>query len=50
MLLNIGRDGYSWSSTFTGNYVYRLYLYFGGIYSNDNGARAHGFQLRCLQE
>ena len=49
-LYHVGGRGYSWSSTMTDTYAYYLALRYGGISPNNDYHRAHGFQLRCLQE
>ncbi|MDE5945617.1 MAG: hypothetical protein K2G93_08585 [Rikenella sp.] len=49
-LYNIGRDGFGWTSSFTGANVYRLDFHYNGIYPNSHNCRSYGFQTRCLQE
>ena len=50
-LYSVGSDGYSWSSSVTtGSNGYYFSFGYGGISPNNNGYRAYGFQLRCLQE
>ncbi|MDE5944261.1 MAG: hypothetical protein K2G93_01590 [Rikenella sp.] len=46
---NVGRNGYSWSSTVTGTNAHFLNFNYGGVNPNDNNNRANGLQLRCLQ-
>ncbi|MDE5944259.1 MAG: hypothetical protein K2G93_01580 [Rikenella sp.] len=48
-MYNVGNNGFSWASSFTGTNTYRLNFNSGAVNPNDNGNRANGFQLRCLQ-
>ncbi len=51
-LYDVGSAGYVWSSTIptgSGN-AHNLSFYYGGIYPQLSSNRAHGLQLRCLQE
>jgi hypothetical protein len=48
-LLNVGSDGYYWSSTVDG--TYSRFLYFGSSNARtSNGSRAYGFSVRCLKD
>ena len=50
-LYNVGSHGYSWSSSVAeSGYGYFLDFSHDGIHPNSDYLRAHGFQLRCLQE
>ncbi|MDE6499389.1 MAG: hypothetical protein K2K83_01615 [Rikenella sp.] len=50
-MYSVGHGGYSWaSSVTTGTSAYYLGFTYGGISPNYNSRRAHGLQLRCLQE
>ena len=49
-LFGVGDYGFSWSSFASGDDACRLNFYGGGVYPQNNGCRAYGFQLRCLQE
>ena len=49
-LYSVGDYGFSWSSFASGDDACRLNFYGGGVYPQNNGCRAYGFQLRCLQE
>ncbi|MDE5944260.1 MAG: hypothetical protein K2G93_01585 [Rikenella sp.] len=48
-MYNVGRNGYSWSSTVTGSNGYFLDFNYDWINPNNNNHRANGLQLRCLQ-
>ncbi len=50
MLWSVGDYGFSWSSFASVDDACRLNFYGGGVYPQNNGCRAYGFQLRCLQE
>ncbi|MDE6500172.1 MAG: hypothetical protein K2K83_05655, partial [Rikenella sp.] len=50
-LYAVGLDGYCWTSAvITGGDGYFLLFNHSRIYLNYNYGRAHGIQLRCLQE
>ncbi|MDE6500156.1 MAG: hypothetical protein K2K83_05570 [Rikenella sp.] len=49
-MYSVGNGGFGWSSSASGNNGYFLGLYYNGLYPNSYSRRAHGFQLRCLQE
>ncbi|MDE6499827.1 MAG: hypothetical protein K2K83_03875 [Rikenella sp.] len=49
-MYNVGRGGYSWSSTVTGSHGYFLDFYCDWINPNNSNHRSYGFPLRCLQE
>ncbi|MDE5945008.1 MAG: hypothetical protein K2G93_05405 [Rikenella sp.] len=51
-LWGVGINGYSWSSTIPSGSIgaYNLTFLYGGVYPNSSNYRAHGLQLRCLQE
>ncbi|MDE5944389.1 MAG: hypothetical protein K2G93_02245 [Rikenella sp.] len=50
MVRNVGRNGYSYSSSMTESYGYFLDLRYSEIGPNNNSSRAFGLQTRCLQE
>jgi uncharacterized protein (TIGR02145 family) len=50
--VNIGKDGYWWSSTEGGtNYAWdRSLLYYDGDVNRTNGSKENGFSVRCLRD
>ena len=50
-LYDVGRSGDWWSCTPNDGYAYGLLFYRNGnVYPSDNGSRAYGLSVRCLQE
>ncbi|MDE6499170.1 MAG: hypothetical protein K2K83_00500 [Rikenella sp.] len=46
----VGSHGFSWAASVTDLSTYRFDFTPDGVYPNNSNHRAHGFQLRCLQE
>ena len=46
-----GSYAYFWSSTESGSYAYRPYLYYydSGFYTNNTDYKCYGFSVRCLR-
>ncbi|MDE6499628.1 MAG: hypothetical protein K2K83_02845 [Rikenella sp.] len=50
VLLAVGNSGNGWSSSITDHMTYFLDSHYDWIRPNNFSSRAHGLQLRCLQE
>ena len=48
--VSVGHDGFSYSSSVSGNSGVYLGFYVTGLVPSSSNGRAYGFQLRCLSE
>ena len=47
---NVGANGCSWSSSYSGNAAFSMDFYMTNIYYSNINRRANGFPVRCIQE